>query len=471
MTAKKVSRRDMLKMLGVGSAGVMLVACAPATPAAEPTKAPDTKPAEATKAPDAPKAEEKPTTPPTKETIPLLYWFQAENHKPEYDKRQKELEDKFNVKLTFELLGRDAMTKKFPTTLMAGSGFPDIIEQNAEDIVKFLKGDDDSIPFVGMNDYLATSPYTDQVLKSRWDRYTKGGKRYGAPHDVHPIVMIYNDEEWKKAGVDMATVDTYDKLLEAMGKFDKKMPDGKTRIGAYDCLGCANLNSRLLQKGIWYNNADGKSMIADPKFKEALSDWFRFKDYWADIDWSNGVAMFKAGQVMAQFLPDWFYGIYKQGTKDDAAWLAKSPMRVTRIPGFTPDDPRSGSWGGTAASVPKLVQNKAVAMEMLMYTYFDNADNQLRTRFSETGIIPPVMSFWTDEVFKAPEPLLGGQSLADIFIPAAKALPSYNEQWTTSLITAAIGEQLGPMWAGEQDIDTTIATAEKNAMDQIKKNE
>ncbi|MFO7616874.1 MAG: hypothetical protein R6V75_06455, partial [Bacteroidales bacterium] len=70
------------------------------------------------------------------------------------------------------------------------SGFPDIIEQNAGDVVGFLKGDDKIIPFIDLKPGLDSGPYADQVLRSRFDRYSKDGRFYGAPHDVHPVVML-----------------------------------------------------------------------------------------------------------------------------------------------------------------------------------------------------------------------------------------------------------------------------------------
>jgi arabinosaccharide transport system substrate-binding protein len=448
----RLNRRDFLKAATLAGGGLALAACAPAAAPAAPAN---------TEAPAAAPANKEPTA--------LLYWFQAENHKPEYDRRQKEIEDKFNVKLTFELLSRDAMTKKFPTTLMAGSGFPDIIEQNADDIVKFLKGEDNVIPFVGMDNALASSPYASDVLENRWARYTKGGKKYGAPHDVHPIIMLYNDTEWKKFGVDMSTVKTYDDYLAAFSKMDKTMPDGTPRIGNMDCLGCATLLSMMLQNGVWWTDTNDEPQLTNPAFKKAVETWFKFKDYWVDIDWANDVAMMKKGQIMTQFLPDWFYGIYKQGLKGDDDFKKTTGIRAMRIPYFTETDCRTGSWGGTAASVPKLSKIVDLAMNVLLYTYFDNTQKQLEARFTDLGLLPPVKSVWESDLLKAKEDILGGQPVGPVFVEAAKQLPKYQENWKTSLITTAWGDQQALAWAGKISIDEAIATADKTAKENIDK--
>jgi len=455
MEQKQLSRREFLQLAGLASASMLLAACS------KPTVAPST-----VEAPSGAPAKQEPT--------PFLFWFQAENHKPEYDNRLNELQDKFNIKLSYEMMSRDAMTQKFPATLMAGSGFPDIIEQNADDVVKFLKGDDSIIPFIDLKPALMASPYADQVLMSRFDRYGKDGKFYGAPHDVHPVVMLYHDRAWKEFGIDMATVDTYSKFLDAAQEVAKQtnmvMPDGRPRAVIMDCLSCTNLPARMMDKGIWWTDANGDPMLKDPGMKEAAADWMRFHDYHMDIDWGNQVAMIKEGQVLAQFCPDWLYGIHFQGTAEDKAWLADSPMRMTSLPGMTANSPRTTSWGGTSASVPKLSQIADLAIDVLLYVYFEDGEGQLAQRFVDTGILPPVKGPWDHEAYNKPTEYLGGQVAGQIFIDAASRLPSYAEQWTTSLVTSAWGEQFSAAWAGEITLDECIDAAYAQAVSDIEKN-
>lgn len=460
METKNLSRREFLQLAALTGAGIVLAACS------KPTAAPAT---------TAPTGAEAPSgVPAKKDPTPFLFWFQAENHKPEYDKRQAELQDKFNLKLSYEMMSRDAMTQKFPATLMAGSGFPDIIEQNAGDVVKFLKGNDSIIPFVDLKPSLTASPYANQVLMSRFDRYGKDGKFYGAPHDVHPVVMLYHDRAWKEFGIDMTTVDTYSKFLDAAKevakKTDMKMPDGRPRAVIMDCLSCTNLPARMMDKGIWWTNANGEPMLKDPALKEAATDWMRFHDYHMEIDWGNQVAMVKDGQVLAQFCPDWLYGIHFQGTAADKAWLADSPMRMTSLPGMTANSPRTTSWGGTSASVPKLCKIADLAIDVLLYVYFEDGEGQLAQRFVETGILPPVKGAWDHEIFHKPVEYLGGQVAGEIFIDAANRLPSYSEQWTTDLVTSAWGSQFSAAWAGEITLDECIDAAYEQAVADIEKN-
>ncbi len=453
MKQGNLNRRDFLKRTGFIGAGLALAACAPSSPAA------------------APAASEGAAAAPSSEATPMLFWFQAENHKPEYERRVAELNEKFNIDFTYELMDRDTMNAKLPATMMSGSGFPDILEQNAGDVVLYFKGGADAIPFVPLNDALAASPYAKDVVESRFARFIKEGQIYGAPHDVHPLVMLYHDTAWQEAGVDLSQIVTWDDLLNACAKVEPTMADGRTRYPIVDGKSDTNLPARMMQKGFWWTDENGEAMLTDPRFKEAAEDWMRFKPYQVDRDWANHVAMTKDGQVMTQLAPDWLYGIFKQGTADDAEFLANSPMRIMRIPDFAPDGIHTGTWGGTACSVVKMSPNALPALDVLLYLYFDNTEKQLETRFVDTGILPPVKSAWDGALFHEAEDFVGGQVAGEVFIESALDLPGYPEDWTTNMVVNSWNEQFPLAWTGEITLDEAIATADKNARDTIAKNQ
>lgn len=457
MEKNRFNRREFLKLASLATAGLALAGCGGGAATSEPAGE------------DEP-MEEAPSSEPT----PVLFWFEAENHEPEYSSRVQELNDKFNIEFTYERLSGDAINTKFPATLMAGTGFPDIIEQNAGNIVKFMKGDDNVIPYADLKPALEAGPYADQVLMSRFDRYTKDGKLYGAPHDVHPVVLLYNDSAWQEYGVDLSTVQTYDDYLDACQTVEDatglEMSDGRPIGVIMDCLSCTNLPARMMDLGIWFTDDNGEPMLNAPEMKQAAENWMLFHDYQMGIDWGNQIGMLKEGQVMSQFCPDWLYGIHQQGTAEDTDWLADSPMRMTRIPGMTADASRTTSWGGTSGAVPKQTPIVEKAIDILLYLYFDNEEGQMGQRFIDTGILPPVTGAWEDEPFHTPTQYLGGQSAGEIFIDAALDLPKYTEQWTTALVRTAWDQQFSAAWEGDISLDECIETAYQQAIDDIEAN-
>jgi ABC-type glycerol-3-phosphate transport system substrate-binding protein len=137
---------------------------------------------------------------------------------------------------------------------------------------------------------------------------------------------------------------------------------------------------------------------------------------------------------------------------------------------MTADSPRTTSWGGTSASVPKLSPIADLAVDVLLYLYFEDGEGQMAKRFVDTGILPPMKSAWEADVFHEPVQYLGGQIAGEIFIDAANRLPSYIEQWTTNLVTAAWGSQFDAAWAGEISLDEAIDAAYEQAVADIEQN-
>lgn len=402
----------------------------------------------------------------------IVMWTFAENHMAEYDQRIDEVSEQFGIDFSIELMSRDAMNKKYPTTLMAGTGFPDICEWNSEEIVKFLKGPPEEITFAPLDEALANSPYAGDVLESRWARFRKDGITYGAPHDVHPTLLLYDEPAWEDLGIDLTELVTWDDYLavcEIVGT-DSTTPDGKPRWPIMDAITRVFMRCMLLELGIWWNDADGEPMLTDPRFKQAVEQWLLFDPYRAEYDKPNRGAMSANGQWMSQLAPDWMYGIVKQGNQDNADYMEDPSLRAMRIPDFVADGPHSGTHGGSGCTVPKPTPNVDLAREVMFYLYFDNSMGQLEMRWNEIGIFPPVKSAWEGDAFHAEDPFVGGQKIAELYIEAAEDLPAYSDAWSTRLIQVAWDEQAALVWSGELGVDEAIQIADENARAEIERN-
>jgi arabinosaccharide transport system substrate-binding protein len=394
-------------------------------------------------------------------------WYSTPNHQAEYQARQAEIEEKFNVRFNAELFEGELIQSNLSASLMAGSGLPDIFESYHVFYNQFVKGTDAEIPLFALTDVFANSPYKDTVLESRLAIATKNGQLYGLPRDVHPQVLLYHDEGWKAYGVDMATVQTWDDFLaacETVGT-DATMPDGRPRYSITDLASGGAIRVLLAQNGLWWIDETGRSMISTPEFRAVVENWLRFKDYWAAIDWNNHVEMLKEGQVLAQITPDWLFGVHKQGTAEDTEWLMNSPIRMKTVPG----GPTTGTWGGTAAGVLKRSPHARLAVDVLLYLYFENGEGQLNTRFAETGILPPVPEAWDGPSFLVPEPYVGGQVAGKLFAEAARQIPVYTQDFRSDIVSEAWGGQADLLWADEIGLDEAITTAEAKALAGIEK--
>jgi ABC-type glycerol-3-phosphate transport system substrate-binding protein len=164
------------------------------------------------------------------------------------------------------------------------------------------------------------------------------------------------------------------------------------------------------------------------------------------------------------------YGIVKQANQENDAYMADPTLRMTRIPDFSAGGAHSGTHGGSGCTVPKPTPNRDLAVDVMLYLYFDNSLKQLELRWNEIGIFPPVKSAWAGEAFHVEDPFMGGQKTAELYIEAAEDLPAYTDAWSTRLIQVAWDEQAALVWSGELGVDEAIEVAEANAQAEIERN-
>lgn len=466
----KFSRRDFIKIAGTAALGAGLTACAPQV-VTQIVKETSVVTVKETVAPETMVVT---ATPPPAETPVIIHWYEAQNHQPEYDARIQEINDKFNVDYRPTLFAGQANTTgaKLQTTLMAGFGFPDIYEGNAASFPPYLRGAETEIPFSALDDWFAISPYATDVLEARWGRFTKDGKKYAAPHDVHSMLLLYNDAAWKEYDIDLSTVVTWDDYLAACQKVGKgaTTADGQPRVILYDAFEWGPIHLvHMMQNEIWWTDKDGNSMLPDPRMKSAVESELRFKDYLVPIDWGNGPAQFKAGQAMSYLAPDWMFGIHKQASQEDPDFMADSPIRLTLLPDIKPDGNKSGSWGGAGGAVIRQTPFQDASANVLLYVYFDNTAGQLAQRWKDTGILPPVPSSWDMPEMNEPDPYVGGQQAGTLFIEAARKMPAYYENYKTSAVSTAYGTHIALVLAGEKSVEQALIDAEAEAQEEIAK--
>src|SRR5690554_983620 len=147
----------------------------------------------------------------------VVLWSFAANNIEEWDARKAEIDAKFGIDLVIELILENAFVETLQATMMAGSGYPDIIEWRIESN-QILDADPKKCLVIPLDKYVAESEVFPRVPEGRVAWTTYGGHVYGLPHDVHPVVLLYNDTIWKSIGVDVAKIKTWDEFFEAAQK-------------------------------------------------------------------------------------------------------------------------------------------------------------------------------------------------------------------------------------------------------------
>jgi raffinose/stachyose/melibiose transport system substrate-binding protein len=118
------------------------------------------------------------------------------------------------VKIQFDYLENEAFKAKLPTLLQSrdrpsafhswGGGvmYEQISSGICQDITK----------------QVAEGGFKDTFYPATIENFTVGGKIYGVPNDLGPIVFWYNKELCQKAGVDPTKIQTWDDFIDAVKK-------------------------------------------------------------------------------------------------------------------------------------------------------------------------------------------------------------------------------------------------------------
>lgn len=366
----------------------------------------------------------------------IEFWIFANTHYEEYKARIPIFETQ-HPEVTVKLINYGgSMHDKLLTALLSDFGAPDVVEVEITSIGRFLKGAIDEIGFVDLRPRLEAEGWMEKLVVSRFTPWSYKGKIFGLPHDLHPVVLLYRDDLFKAAGVEMTEIETWDDFIVA-GRNATRDLDGDGETDQYaivlDRRTESDFFNILLQRGAGFFDAEGNVVIDSDIAVETLEFFTSlFNEHkiatpvygtWHG-DPSNFAAM-QDDKILSILAPDWYVGILKsQVPQMSGKWKAIA------MPAWEQGERRTTTRGGTMVGITKQCKNIDLAWELLKFTYFDKAG--LINRYETTRIIPPLKAAWDDPIYSEPDPYLGGQPLGRLFIELAPDLPPryQNPYWS-----------------------------------------
>ena len=119
-----------------------------------------------------------------------------------------------DVELKFEEMGTDQIYKKLSTSLATGNGIADIICIEGE----YLVGYADKFPegFLDLSDIVDEKDF----LPSKISEVKYNDKIQAFPWDAGPEALFYRTDYFEEAGVDAASLKTWEDLIEAGKKIE-----------------------------------------------------------------------------------------------------------------------------------------------------------------------------------------------------------------------------------------------------------
>ncbi|MBP9022920.1 MAG: carbohydrate ABC transporter substrate-binding protein [Spirochaetes bacterium] len=354
---------------------------------------------------------------PQKRTVTI--WSFAANNCEEWKRRKDDIDKKFNVDLQIELVAQNRFVKKLYTAMSEDEDKPDIIEWMIENN-RILSSDPAKSLAIPLNKYISKSMLNNIILSSRLSWVSYSNNIYGLPHDVHPAVLVYNDTIWKRVGVDLSKIETWDEFFEESKKLQKLKRNGQQVHFALP-FGYGGLGDSMFM--IWQQTEipivtkDGKPAFNSPAFIEFQKKWKDWMDSGSMImwDWGNFAQFISDGTYASYIAPDWWVS-----QSDMAAKNGKYRLKVRNLPVYKKGMKCGSSWGGSFLAIPKGTKDPEKIYKIMEYMQYNEA--AVTERFYETGMIPPVESIYDHYYFKREDPRFNGAKLTQIQIKSGKDL-------------------------------------------------
>lgn len=258
---------------------------------------------------------------------------------------------------------------KLLVALQSGTGAPDIADIEISKFPNYLKG---TPQLAELNPIV--EPELKNIVKSRVDIYSKGGKYYGIDFHVGAAVIYYNKEILDKAGVNPDSIVTWDDYYEAGKKVLAATGKPMTTVETSDQWSfwplISQQKSDFLDKDgkvILDNETNVKTLqflqklVKDKVAVAAPGGFHHAEEYYGFMN---------KGGAASVWMPMWYMGRFTDYMPDLKGKIIIRPMPVWEKGGF-----RSAGMGGTGTAVINTSKNKDLAMKFLAYAKLSKEGN------------------------------------------------------------------------------------------------
>ena len=363
----------------------------------------------------------------TRQPDGITYWLFSEAHfkvyQPIVTDWNRTHPDK---KVDIAQLNILALERRMLTGFLADTPVADIMGVERPLAAKTFIGPIESVGFADLTDRLQASGIFQDFSPSSLTPWTSRGRVFGAPLDIHPVLLGYRADLVETAGIDLSKVETWDDYFAAMKPLMKDL-DGDGRPDRW-LLNLWDTNMDLVLMIL--RQADGALFDANnqpclnlPRNAEVLArlvTWFTGpKRVCADVELytASGHKQRLDGVVVASLLPDWMSGQWKLEMPALAGKVQVMPLPAWERGGRRTSVWRGGTMLGLNKKSPRLADAWAFVRHLAIST--ELAEDLYR----RTNIVPPNTSLWKLKVFDEPDSYYRGQPVGRLYLDQAADVP------------------------------------------------
>ena len=330
--------------------------------------------------------------------------------------------------VNINLLAGDALVRRMMSGFVSDTPVAELIEIERYTVPRVFAGPIEDIGLVDLTDRLRQEGLLDQFNPPSLTPWMTGGRVFGLPHDIHPVLLAYRADLVEEAGIDMSEIETWDDFERVMRPLVQDL-DGDGRADRYPLsiwpTSGPLLEALMLQNGGGYFNAEGEPTLDSSQNAEVIA---------RVVSWSGGpnrIAIdapeFNAagnqarleGLVVCTIMPDWLGGVWKI----DLPGLSDK-MKLMPLPAWEPGGRRTSVMGGTMLGIPKRTVeegrfDEAWAFAKRLYTSPEVAERLYEVNL----IVSPFRGLWDEPYYDEPVEYFSGQPVGRLYLDQAAAVP------------------------------------------------
>jgi len=348
----------------------------------------------------------------------------ADLYRPEIEAWNDEQTDS-SRRVELSLIGVQAMEQRMMSAFLAGLPSADLIEAERRNAARAFAGPLESVGFLDLTPYVERDGIMNRVNAASFKPWTKDGRIFGLPHDVHPMMLAYRADIVEAAGIDVSKIETWDDFVRVMRPLLFK-ENGERRTDRY-LLNIWEtqidlIEAMLLQGGGGVIDASGVPVIdneANARVISQIALWTSGAEpIAAEVSFwdATGHQLMRDGFVIATFAPDWMCNYWRKEVPQ-----LSGTMKLMPLPAWDKGGRRTSVWGGTMLGIPRTAKDPEKLWQIAKHLYLSR---DLAHKLYERGdIVTPVSEFWQDDIYDKPDPFFMGQPKGRMYINLAPQVP------------------------------------------------
>jgi multiple sugar transport system substrate-binding protein len=354
-------------------------------------------------------------------------------------------QDKINIEAKFIPF---AEFKRQLTVALVGGTPPDCVLVDNPDFAAYI----DMGAFEALDDRIADWEYGKyDFYPGPWASATWEGKQYGIPFETNTLVLFYNVDMFKKAGLDPDKPPT---TWEELNQYAEKL----TKDGVYGLSVCAVASEEGTFQWLPFLQQNGGNVfnLDSPEAVEALQLW---------VDWV------KNGYVSKEILNmDQWSGVRPQFQNENAAMMVNGPWCIVPIRAEVPNlnwrlavlpgrVKQASAMGGVNIGIVKGAKNADAAWEYIKWLYAPERIAEFWQKFGTLPLMPKIAES---------APYWKGDPVYEVLLEQMKYAAPRGPHPRWPEISAAIYTAMQEALTGVKTSEQALADAAKKVADIIK---